>query len=84
VDIISVWPRKLAVLVHASQLQGNGAAAEAVRSQPDFLQSVEATHIWFQAMRGVKFGEPVYSLGPVGLRKSPLLSGQSSARGDFP
>jgi N-acetylglucosamine malate deacetylase 1 len=85
VDITSVWPRKLEVLMaYASQFQANGAEPETALSQPEFLRSVEARSIWFGAMIGARFGEPFYCPGPVALDALPRLPGGTSTQGDVP
>jgi len=85
VDIMSVWPRKLAVLeAYASQFQSGGAEPDTALSHPEFLRFVEARALWFGAMIGVKFGEPFYLPGPVPLGELPLRCGQSSTGDNFP
>ena len=76
VDVTDCWERKrAAILAHASQvLRGGAGARETALNDPEFLARVESRARHYGAMIGVRYGEPLFSPEPLGLRDlAPLL-----------
>jgi len=74
IDVTPVWERRMAaVLVYQSQFQPVEKGPETALSRPDFLRALEARAIWFGAMVGVTYGEPFFSIGPLSLKKFPVV-----------
>lgn len=76
VDISAVWERKTAaILAHASQVLRDAADARATAlNDPEFLARVESRARHYGGMIGARYGEPLHSPEPLGLRDlGPLL-----------
>jgi bacillithiol biosynthesis deacetylase BshB1 len=87
IDISPVWAQKLAVIgAYRTQFFNDepGVGKTAI-SDPAFLRYHESRSAYFGAMIGVPYGEPYYSIGPLGFGKMPgiemsLSSGQWSPK----
>lgn len=76
VDIAPAWKRKRdAILAHASQVLHGGPDARATAlNDPDFLERIEARARHYGGMIGARYGEPLTSPEPLGLRElAPLI-----------
>ena len=77
VDITAVWDRKRAAIeAHRTQVSrvGSGAVPTAL-NEPDVLERFEARARHFGGMIGVRYGEPLASDLPIGLRELSVLLG---------
>jgi bacillithiol biosynthesis deacetylase BshB1 len=86
VDVTGVWDRKTAaILAHASQVLRGGAGARATAlNDPDFLPRVESRARHYGGMIGARYGEPLFSPEPIGLRDlGPLLHAARPHPGAF-
>ncbi len=70
VDISRTFEKKMeSIRAHASQFHNPQSSEPQTRlSQPDFLQRIEDRARYYGQSIGVKYGEPFFSLAPIGVR----------------
>jgi len=77
VDVSDHWETKRrAILAHRTQVLRESPAARATQlNQPDFFERIEARMRHYGGMIGVRFGEPLVSDGPLGVRSLDMIFG---------